>query len=305
MRETIPPALDGQRVDRVVALLTGLSRAEVAALVDNGGVRLEGQPVAVRSRRVAEGDELEVNVPEAPVAAPLEPDPTVPFEVAHADADVIVVDKPAGVVVHPGARKEKGTLVHGLLSRFPDVAASGAGEPHRPGIVHRLDRGTSGLMVVARTPASHLSLVDQLKRRSVERRYLALVWGRVAAESGLVDAPVGPSAADPTRMAVSAPGRQARTRYQVLARFEGPAPVTLAECRLETGRTHQVRVHMAAIGHPLVGDERYGGRRLGPVPERPFLHAHRLAFDHPGTGERLSFESALPPDLEAVRRQLV
>jgi 23S rRNA pseudouridine1911/1915/1917 synthase len=304
VRETIPAALDGQRVDRVVALLTGLSRAEVAALVETGGVSLGGRPVAARSRRVAAGDDLEVAVPEASAPVPLEPNPTVPFEVVHADAEVIVVDKPAGVVVHPGARRETGTLVHGLLARFPDLASSGAGEPHRPGIVHRLDRGTSGLMVVARTPASHRSLVGQLARRSVERRYVALVWGRVESAAGLIDAPVGPSAADPTRMAVSAPGREARTRYEVVARFERPQPVTLAECRLETGRTHQIRVHMAAIGHPLVGDQRYGGRRLGPEPDRPFLHSHRLAFDHPSSGERLSFESTLPPDLEAVLRQV-
>jgi len=300
VRETIPAVLDGERVDRVVALLTGLSRSDVAELVGAGGVRLGGRPVTTRSRRVAEGDELEVAVP-----APAEPaapaaDPAVGVTVVHADDHVAVVDKPAGLVVHPGAGGEGATLVHGLLARFPGIVSIGAGEAHRPGIVHRLDKGTSGLLAVALTAGAYHSLVAQLKARAVERRYLALVRGRVEAPSGLVDAPLAPAAADPTRMAVSARGREARTRYQVLERFEDPAPLTLLECRLETGRTHQIRVHLAAIGHPVVGDARYGGGAGDLHAPRPFLHAHRLAFDHPAGGERLTFSSALPPDLQAL-----
>ena len=304
MRETIPAVLAGERVDRVVALLTGLTRSQVAELVTAGGVTLDGLPVTTRSRRVAEGDRLEVAVPEGRAPRTPEGDPDVAFAVVHADDHVVVVDKPAGLVVHPGAGGAGATLVHGLLARFPDLAGIGTGEPHRPGIVHRLDRGTSGLLAVARTAPAYHSLVAQMKARTVERRYLALVGGTVEAPSGLIDAAVGPAEADPTRMAVSARGREARTRYSVLARFERPVPLTLVECRLETGRTHQVRVHLAAIGHPLVGDTRYGGTRPDPASTRPFLHAHRLAFDHPATGARLSFSSPLPGDLDAILGRL-
>ena len=227
MRETVPGALDGERVDRVVAMLTGLPRTEAAGLVASGAVRLGGRPVVTRSRRVAEGQELEVVVPTRPDRPALVPDPAVEVPVVHADADVVVVDKPAGLVVHPGAGQERGTLAHGLLARFPDLAGAEVGDPTRPGIVHRLDKGTSGLLVVARTAAAHRSLVAQLRRRAVERRYLALVWGRVEAPAGVVDAPVGRAAADRTRMAVSVKGRQARTRYRVLERGADPAPVTL------------------------------------------------------------------------------
>ncbi len=304
MRETIPAVLDGERVDRVVALLTGLSRSDVADLVASGGVSLGGRLVTTRSRRVAEGDELEVVVtPPAPPSVPT-PDPDVEFSVVHADQHVVVVDKPAGLVVHPGAGAEAATLVHGLLARFPVLASIGVGEAHRPGIVHRLDRGTSGLLAVALTAPAYHSLVAQLKARAVERRYLAVVRGHLEAPSGLVDAPVAPATADRTRMSVSAEGREARTRYQVLERFDHPRPLSLIECRLETGRTHQIRVHLAAIGHPLLGDARYGGPRTGLGIWRPFLHAHRLAFDHPSSGKRLSSSSPLPADLEEVLAHL-
>jgi 23S rRNA pseudouridine1911/1915/1917 synthase len=267
-------------------------------------VQLDDAPVPVRSRRVAAGQWLEVAVPEraAGGGAALEPDPTVEVPVVAADEAVIVVDKPPGLVVHPGAGHATGTLVQGLLARFPELAE--VGEPERPGIVHRLDVGTSGLLVVARTPAAYRSLVDQLASHTVERRYLALVWGTVQSDAGLVDAPIGRAAADPTQMAVAAGGRPARTRYQVLERFTNPVEATLLECRLETGRTHQVRVHLAAIGHPVVGDARYGGQRESLPAERPFLHAHRLAFDHPTDGRRCRYESPLPPDLEDVRGRM-
>jgi 23S rRNA pseudouridine1911/1915/1917 synthase len=217
------------------------------------------------------------------------------------DDQVIVVDKPAGLVVHPGAGQQSGTLVHGLLARVPDLA--GVGDADRPGIVHRLDKGTSGLMVVARTPEALADLTAQLKRRDVERRYLALVLGEVAEGKGVVDAPVGRSTRQPTRMAVTARGRAARTRYEVLERYTDPVSATLLECRLETGRTHQIRVHLAAIGHPVAGDTRYG-RADALAMKRPFLHAHELAFDHPGDGARRRFQSPLPADLEQVRERL-
>ena len=247
---------------------------------------------------MAEGDTLEVDVPA--VAQPVLPqaDRAVAVAEVYADASVVVVDKAPGVVVHPGAGNEAGTLVSGLLARYPDLA--GVGDPDRPGIVHRLDKGTSGLLVVARTADAYRSLVSQLQERAVDRRYLALVWALVEAPAGLVDAPVGRASSDPTRMSVAAGGREARTRYEVRKRFTEPAQATLVECRLETGRTHQVRVHLAAIGHPVLGDPRYAGARARRLAPRPFLHAHRLAFDHPVTGRRLSFSSDLPPDLADV-----
>lgn len=305
MNAAVPAALAGERVDRAVALLTGLPRSEVAALVATGAVRIAGRSVTSRSRRVAEGDELEIDLPDpaAALAGPVA-DSSVDVVVVHADDAVIVVDKPAGLVVHAGAGHPTGTLVHGLLARFLDLAAIGTGEPARPGIVHRLDKGTSGLLVVARTAPAYDALVEQLRRRAVERVYAALVWGSVEAPAGLIDAPVARGVRDPTRMAVSAGGKEARTRYRVETRYTDPAPVSLLECRLETGRTHQIRVHLAAIGHPVVGDSRYRGARAALDLPRPFLHAARLSFDHPATGERLSFSSPLPADLQVLLDQL-
>ena len=300
MKEVVPRALDGERIDRVVALLTGRPRREVAELVDGGSIRLSGETVATRARRVAEGDVVEIELPPAGDDRPA-PDPSVDVAVVDADEHVIVVDKPAGLVVHPGAGQHEGTLVHGLLARFPELA--GVGEPTRPGIVHRLDKGTSGLLVVARTPVALASLSGQLKARTVERRYLALVLGAVAEQRGVVDAPVGRSARHPTRMAVSTRGRPARTRYEVRERYSDPVAATLLECRLETGRTHQIRVHLAAIGHPVVGDTRYGRVQALPM-NRPFLHAYRLSFEHPGDGARRAYESPLPTDLEHLRERL-
>ncbi|MDQ1375732.1 MAG: rRNA synthase [Actinomycetota bacterium] len=299
MKETVPAALAGERVDRVVAMLTGLPRAEIAELVHAGAVRVGGEPVRARSQRLDEGDELEVDVP-ARAAPGLVPDPDVPVPVVHLDTHVAVIDKPAGLVVHPGAGNQQATLAHGLLARFPQLV-DGPGDPGRPGIVHRLDKGTSGLLAVALTDVAYASLVAQLQAHTVDRRYTALVWGHVEADAGMVDAPVGRSGRDPTRMSVSRRGREARTRYKVEARFDDPAPLTLLECRLETGRTHQIRVHLAAIGHSVVGDGRYGGNRPELPATRPFLHAGRLAFDHPGSGERLEVRSPLPEDLEDLR----
>ena len=301
MKERVPAVLAGERIDRAVATLTGLSRQAVAELIAVGDVRLEGRAVTARSQRVSEGELIEVVMP-APPSRALAGDPTVPFAVVHADEAVVVVDKPAGVVVHPGSGRRSGTLVHGLLHRFPDIA--GVGQPDRPGIVHRLDAGTSGLLVVARTDDAYASLVDQLATRTVERTYLALAWGRFEAPSGIVDAPIGRAARHRTRMAVSSAGRGARTRYDVVEAFREPAALSLVECRLETGRTHQIRVHLAAIGHPVVGDATYGGARERLGLSRPFLHARSLAFDHPVTGARGRFDSPLPDDLEELHGRL-
>ena len=298
----VPASLEGVRVDRAVALLADVSRSAVDALVADGRVQIDGKAVSSRSTRLREGQTLDVDRIEADVPAGPIGEPSVDVVVVYEDADVIVVDKPAGLVVHPGAGHRSGTLVHGLLARYPDLSALPAevgSEPDRPGIVHRLDRGTSGLMVVARTPVAYDSLVGQLSAREVSRTYRALVLGHVEGESGLVDAPIGRSVSSPTRMAITRKGKEARTRYKVEKRFETPAPTTLVRASLETGRTHQIRVHLSAIGHPVVGDDPYSqGRSLpGATVSRPFLHAYKLAFDHPTTDERMSWTSELPDDL--------
>ena len=298
MREEIPAALDGERLDRVVAMLTGLSRGAVGELIESGAVQVGGRVVTKVSRKLATGEVVEADVPDVAIERPCRPDPTVDVPVVWADEHVIVVDKPAGLVVHPGAGHPSGTVVQGLLARHPELAT--VGDPLRPGVVHRLDRGTSGLLMVARSDVAYASLVAQLAERSASRTYLALVWGHLDAPSGVIDAPIGRAQRDRTRMAVSAAGREARTRYAVRQPFTAPADMTLVECTLETGRTHQIRVHFGAIGHPVVGDERYKGRRAVLRVDRPFLHACGLAFDHPVSGERLSFTSPLSPDLEAV-----
>jgi 23S rRNA pseudouridine1911/1915/1917 synthase len=248
------------------------------------------------------GQELEVDRDESDAPVVPEGDPGVRLDVVYEDPDLLVVDKPAGLVVHPGAGHRSGTLVHGLLARYPEIAKVGREEgsdPDRPGIVHRLDRGTSGLMVVARTPEAYHALVGQLGRREVVRNYRALVLGSVDGTSGVVDAPIGRSVSSPTRMAVSRKGKEARTRYHVDRRFSQPVPTTLMTATLETGRTHQIRVHLSAIGHPVVGDDVYARGRVLPGQRigRPFLHAYELAFEHPRTGRPVSWHSELPADL--------
>jgi 23S rRNA pseudouridine1911/1915/1917 synthase len=214
------------------------------------------------------------------------------LRVVHLDEHLAVVDKPAGLVVHPAPSHSGPTLV----GELGGILGGGA-DPERPGIVHRLDKGTSGLLVVARDDETHAALQEQVRRRRVERAYLALAEGRLASRTGTIDAPIGRAARQRHRMAVSgAASRQARTHFEVL---ELLAADTYLEARLETGRTHQIRAHFGAIGHPLAGDETYGGSRKHGL-RRQFLHAHRLAFDHPATGERLSFGSGLPADLGAA-----
>lgn len=297
--ETIPEALSGERVDRAVSMLTDLSRAEVADLVAKGSVCIGERVVPARSTRVSAGDELRVDLSgrtPAPRGVFGEADVHVP--VVHVDDAIIVVNKPHWMVVHPGAGNDHGTMVQGILASYPEVAD--VGDPLRPGIVHRLDRGTSGLLVVARTRDAYESLVGQLSARTVERRYLALVWGSLDPPRGMVDAPIGRSRRDPTRMTVSAQGRQARTTYETRERYSDPIEATLVSCKLDTGRTHQIRVHMAAISRPIVGDRRYGGVRKSFGVPRLFLHAGELAFEHPASGKTVSFSAALPDDLQAV-----
>ena len=301
VRVVVPAAMAGERVDRGVSFVTGLSRQRASDLVAAGEVQLDGRVVTDRSARLAGGEVLEiVDWDTSAVTTTAEDD--VVFGVVHEDDAVIVVDKPPGLVVHPGAGRDAGTLVNGLVARWPEIA--GVGDPARPGIVHRLDGGTSGLMVVARTQAAYESLIAAMKERAVEREYAALGWGTVEADRGLIDAKLGRSKRDRTRMAVTGDGREARTQFTVERRYTKPVEVTLLQCILETGRTHQIRVHLAAINHPVVGDDRYGRSRPGLDCPRPFLHARRLSFAHPVSGERITATSPLPPDLEAVLGQL-
>lgn len=294
----VPAALSGERVDRAISLLTGWSRAEVQVLVKDGEILVGGRPVA-KSRRLEAGEIIEILAGPAVPGLPVGED--VPLDVRFEDEHVIVLAKPAGLVVHPGPGHEHGTVVHGVLARFPEVA--GVGEPTRPGIVHRLDRDTSGLMIVARTSDAYDTFVDAFAAHAVDRRYLALVSGTPGSRRGVVDAPIGRSTRRRTRMAVRDSGRPARTAYEVLETWDEP-DLSLLGCTLETGRTHQVRVHLSAIGHPIVGDRTYGGRILDDAPARPFLHAHRLAFDHPLDGERIELEDPLPSELERLRASL-
>ena len=299
----VPSALAGERIDRVVSLLTGSTRAEASDLIAAANVTIDGVVATKGSARVAEGSVIEVTI-DAPVAREvLEGDPDVDVVVVHEDPDLIVVDKPAGLVVHPGAGNRTGTLVQGLLARYPEIAS--IGDPARPGIVHRIDKDTSGLLAVARSELGYLHLSAQITTHAVTRRYLALVWGHPDAPRGMIDAPIGRSARTPTRMAVSTRGREARTTYEVIESFDDPAAVALLSCTLDTGRTHQIRVHLETIGHPVVGDRRYGGHRE-PFTDlrRFFLHAAHLELEHPATGARVAFDSPLPRELDELISQL-
>ncbi len=296
--DSVPEALDGQRIDRIVAFVADVPRSRANVLIAAGDVLVDGKPVERPSIKVASGSSLSIELDRPDDG--LEPDPAIEIQTVHVDDDVIVVDKEAGLVVHPGSGVTGSTMVNGLLARFPELA--GVGEKDRPGIVHRLDRGTSGLLMVARNEASLASLSDQLKRRTVERQYRTLVFGHVEADAGVIDAPLGRSPRDAVRRAVVAGGRPARTHYEVVDRIGTDAdPFTLLECRLETGRTHQIRAHLCAIDHPVAGDTTYGGSVEGtPLAtklQRPFLHAETLGFDHPVSGDRLRFSSDLPVDL--------
>ncbi len=305
LEAVVPVALDGERLDRVVALLADVSRNRAGAAIDAGAVCIDGVVVTVRARKVRVGEELVVKGLERESARVPVGDDSVALSVLHEEDEFVVVDKPAGLVVHPGAGNLDGTLVNGLLARYPEMA--GVGSAARPGIVHRLDSGTSGALAVARTQRAYDSLVGQLAERTVGRRYLALVWGRPEAPTGVVDAPIGRSTHDRTRMAVVSSGRPARTHYELEETRDVPV-TSLLRCRLETGRTHQIRVHLSAIGHPLVGDRAYGGDRAG-LPDgvaldRPFLHAVHLSFEHPVSRDRLAFEAPLPVDLRDLLKRL-
>lgn len=301
VEEEIPESLDGERLDRIVSLVLEVSRADASAVIANAGVMVDGSPAKSGKVRLRVGQTVSIDPTSLPVDEPPHADSSVRIDVVHVDDDIIVVDKAAGVVVHPGAGNNDGTLVNGLLAMFPEIAS--VGEAHRPGIVHRLDVGTTGLLIVARTARAYEALVEMMAAREVTRRYTALVWGRPAAPVGTIDAAIGRDPRDPLRMAVVASGKPARTNYRVESTFGDPE-VSLVTCELETGRTHQIRVHLQATGHPVVGDPTYGGARAPLVIGRPFLHAGGLEFTHPFTGDDMRFVADLPADLAEILDRL-
>ena len=286
---TVGPGQAGVRLDRLIAeALPGLSRTQAARLIDEGRARVDGRS-ARPSYRPREGEVISVDRPGPPSRLTAEP---IPLRVTYRDDAILVVDKPSGMVVHPAPGHAGGTLANALLSL--GVFGGEVGPPGRPGLVHRLDRDTSGLLVVALDEAALRNLQAQWAGRTVEKAYLALVRGAPREPSATIEAPIGRDPRHRQRMAVVAQGRPATTTYRVVERLPG---ATLLECRIRTGRTHQIRVHLASIGHPVVGDPVYGSAE--PELGRQFLHAARLGFRHPRTGEPVVFESPLPPALRA------
>ena len=295
-------------MDRFLAAVqTDLSRSRLQGLIRDGRVQVNGRPGRA-SQRLRDGDRVRVEVPD-PAPSTLTPEP-LPLTIVHADADIVVIDKPAGLVVHPGAGVRTGTLVHALLHRYPEIV--GVGGAGRPGIVHRLDRDTSGLLVVARSERAYRSLVEAMRARTVRRTYTALVWGDPRQPGGMIETSIGRHPRDRKRMAVlTRGGKAARTHWSVTERFGLAARL---EVHLDTGRTHQIRVHMAHLRHPVVGDPVYGGRGkkllslreserslatevLSCLPGQA-LHASELELPHPATGERVTFHSPLPDALD-------
>ena len=306
-RIIVPPDSDGTRLDRfLVSVLPDQSRSQIQRLIKDGHVHVAGRD-AKANQPVKTGQEIAVDIP-APTEAAPQPE-ALPLTILYQDQDLIVIDKPAGMVVHPAAGHADGTLVNALLHHIDDL--SGIGGEKRPGIVHRLDRGTSGLMVVAKHDAAHEELSRQFREREVEKEYIALVWGEVMA-GRRIDAPIGRDPSNRKKMSADAPTRRIRRSREAVTRIVRAEPfgrvLTLAHVALHTGRTHQIRVHLSAIGHPVVGDPLYGGvhRRVpGDIRavthlSRPFLHAARLVFTHPADRRRMEFASPLPPDLEHV-----
>jgi 23S rRNA pseudouridine1911/1915/1917 synthase len=293
-RVPVPEGLDGERLDTALARLFGLSRARAAELISDGSVLVEGQPAA-KSDRVTAGEWLDVTLP-PPVTIQPRPEPVPGLTVVYEDADIVVVDKPPGVAAHPTPGWTGPTVQQGLLAAGHTIATSGAAE--RQGIVHRLDATTSGLMVLAKSERAYSALKRAFREREVEKIYHALVQGHPDPLRGTVDAPIARHPSGDGRFAVVAGGRPSVTHYDTLEAFRA---ASLAEIILETGRTHQIRVHMAAIKHPCVGDRMYGGdpvlaAHLGLT--RQWLHAMRLGFAHPADGRRVEFTSEYPPDLE-------
>ncbi|MGD1010583.1 MAG: RluA family pseudouridine synthase [Candidatus Aminicenantales bacterium] len=293
-----PDSGGGRRLDVFLTeKIQTLTRSQVRKFLDEGAARVAGT-VRRASYRLRAGDAIVFEY-EIPGPGGLEPQ-DIPLKVLYADEDVIVLDKPAGLVVHPGARNASGTLANALLHHFPETAA--VGPPDRPGIVHRLDKDTSGVMVAARSARAYESLVGQFRRKDVWKTYLGLVWGGITAPEGRINWPIGRHATEGKKISVrSRHPKDAETFFKVLRTFRD---TTLLEIRPVTGRTHQIRVHLAAAGHPVAGDALYGRKKAAKKFPRLFLHAHTISFLHPRTGERLTFVSQLPLELEAVLEKL-
>jgi len=302
---TVGPDLEGERLDRALALLVpDHSRSFLARLITEGAVSVGGSSAVKSSQPVSAGDTIDVAIPEAAPTEAIAQD--LPLRIVYQDEDVVVVDKPAGLVVHPAAGHADSTLVNALLHHVKDL--SGIGGETRPGIVHRLDKDTSGLMVVAKNDAAHRALTAAWQTPKVVKQYLVLVYGKPRVDSGSIDKPIGRDPRDRKRMAVTSGGRHAVTDWKIVERFMS---VTLLLCTLKTGRTHQIRVHLKSIGHPVVGDPLYSGPQWKGVTEqgvrkalaamgRQALHATRLAFPHPRTGEPMEFVSPMPDDMSAA-----
>ena len=301
------------RLDRFLAAsFPDLSRSRLQQLIQNGEVSRSGQTMGDANERVKPGEVYEIRVPPPRPAEPAPQD--IPLSIMHEDSDLIVIDKPAGLVVHPAAGNPDGTLVNALIAHC-GASLSGLGGEARPGIVHRLDKDTSGLLVAAKNDRAMHSLAGQFAHHSIERAYHAVVWGAPRVSEGAIEGDIGRNPFDRKRMAVlRGGGKPARTHYRVLERYGDPLKpfASLIECRLETGRTHQIRVHLSHIGHPLIGDPVYGRARSVPRPKttaeaeafevvrefpRQALHAWLLGFKHPTTQKRMRFESSWPPDL--------
>ncbi|MCI8422716.1 MAG: RluA family pseudouridine synthase [Lawsonibacter sp.] len=290
---------EGERADAFLArCVPGLTRSAAQRLLEREGARRAGVPLR-KNDRLSLGDTVEVTLPE-PEPVPLVPQ-NIPLDVVYEDADLIVVNKPVGLVVHPAPGHPDGTLVNALLYHCGDTLSGINGEL-RPGIVHRIDRDTSGLLIAAKNDRAHLALAAQLQDHSLSRVYEAVAVGGLREDAGTVDAPIGRHPVNRKKMAIDPRGgRAAVTHWTVLARFSG---YTHLECRLETGRTHQIRVHLASIGHPLLGDTVYGSKKPVPGLAGQCLHARRLRFVHPATGQRMELECPLPAWFQAVLERL-
>jgi 23S rRNA pseudouridine1911/1915/1917 synthase len=291
---------DGERLDAWLASVTGISRTRIQRLVADGLVTVDGVP-AKKNHTMARGESVEWELPE-PEPEEILPE-SIPLDVVYEDEHILVIDKPAELVMYPGPGHTSGTLLNALIGRYPEI--EGVGGRGRPGVFHRLDRGTSGLVAVARSERAYNEMVRQMQEREVTRQYTALVTGSIAAQTGTINAPMGRSRTNRKRMAVDRyAGRKAVSRFEVLERFGDD--FTLVEVSLETGRTHQIRVHFSHIGHPVACDPEYSrGKACKRLDlSRQFLHAHRLSFEHPVKRERMSFESELPEDLEGALGRL-
>ena len=299
VRYHLSPHHDGERVDRVVAFFSGLSRSKVSDLISKRLVLRNGIPIKKGSELVHTNDEISMPNLVDEAVEEIVSDESIDFEVVFEDDSVIVVSKPSGLIVHPGSGIANGTLVNGLAAQFPDLRE--IGDPTRLGLVHRLDKGTSGLLIVARTPEALENLKFQMQERHVHRQYFAIVAGHVESNKGVVDAPLGRDPKNPLKRAVINSGKYARTHYEIDQKYESPFKVSMLNCRLETGRTHQIRVHLAAIGHPVLGDELYGGRTSFNIENRLALHAQMLTFLHPKTKNLMNFESPLPAELTSMK----